>query len=452
MKQITGTFQDAAGNPIAGGKLYLKISNDAVAPNAAQVSRVLTAITLDGTGSIPAGTQIWFNDEVLPNGTTYTVAVVQAGGGLVWGAENISIAGASPQSLNNAVPAGGGVSQIGVVLLNPLSTQTITNFPLVVPVLGFGSPIDTGFSRQSAGIISVGNGTQGDQTGTLSGNFFLIKGSGNPAYSTPNTGVYAWSSTGSASAAADTGFSRVSAGVIAAGNGTQGDFSGTLKCAAVQGPGLQKQVFSSGGTFTIPTGITQVKVTVVAGGGGGGGAASVTGNVGAGGGAGGWSVKWLTGLTPGNTLTVTVGASVSGGTTAGTNGTAGNPSSVASGTQTITTISTNGGGAGAGGTASNVAVSGGLGGAAGSGGDRNFGGGTGGCGVSVSSVGTSGAGGNSLYGGGGNPVGASSTLAGNGGNGLAPGAGGGGAGGNVGAGGGTGGTGAAGEVLFEWVS
>lgn len=33
----------------------------------------------------------------------------------------------------------------------------------------------------------------------------------------------------------DTGFSRVSAGVIAAGNGTQGNFSGTLNLASIQG-------------------------------------------------------------------------------------------------------------------------------------------------------------------------------------------------------------------------
>jgi hypothetical protein len=101
----------------------------------------------------------------------------------------------------------------------------------------------------------------------------------------------------------------------------------------------------SGQTFTIPTGITRAKVTVVAG--GSNGSNGGTGNGGNGGGAGGGAIKWLSGLTPGNTLTVTVGA-------------AGGASSVASGTQTITTISaTTGGGVG---TNGDINITGGSGG------------------------------------------------------------------------------------------
>lgn len=166
--------------------------------------------------------------------------------------------------------------------------------------------------------------------------------------------------------------------------------------------GHRAQVFTSSGTFTIPTGITALKVTVVGGGGAGnnvsmgtgasGGNSSVssgtqsistiTGNGGAGGshqtggaggsasggdliiggedaepyafsnwpgcslfstgrgvrgygnggqganvdapygsgGGGGTAIKWLTGLTPGNTLTVTVGAGGGSGSLAGTAG------------------------------------------------------------------------------------------------------------------------------------
>lgn len=166
--------------------------------------------------------------------------------------------------------------------------------------------------------------------------------------------------------------------------------------------GASGQVFTANGTFTIPSGITKVKVTVVGGGGGGGGTygnstaggnstvasgtqtittltgggggswstflggtatggdlnisgykgfslasllvgfqgfstfpatyglGGAAGNDGAnaypGGGGGGTAIKWLTGLTPGNTLTVTVGAGGtkdSGPTGTPTNGTAG---------------------------------------------------------------------------------------------------------------------------------
>ncbi len=113
--------------------------------------------------------------------------------------------------------------------------------------------------------------------------------------------------------------------------------------------GESAQVFTSSGTFTIPSGVTKVKVTVV--GGGGGSAGTADGNSGGGGGGGGVAFKWLTSLTPTNTITVTVGAGGTAGTSGPGNGGAGGNSSVASGTQTITTVTANGGGAGlAGGT------------------------------------------------------------------------------------------------------
>src|SRR6185437_13914142 len=67
-----------------------------------------------------------------------------------------------------------------------------------------------------------------------------------------------------------------------------------------------KQVFTSSGTFTIPTSTTATafKWTIVGGGGaGGGGSAGVSG---AGGGAGATAYVLSTGYTAGNTITVTV--------------------------------------------------------------------------------------------------------------------------------------------------
>jgi hypothetical protein len=103
-------------------------------------------------------------------------------------------------------------------------------------------------------------------------------------------------------------------------------------------------VFTSSGTFTIPTGKTVVKVTVQGAGGGGGGIITFCcpNSYAVGAAGGGTSYKYLTGLTPGNTLTVTVGLGGTGGGS-GANGGTGGTSSVASGTQTITTISATGG-------------------------------------------------------------------------------------------------------------
>lgn len=116
--------------------------------------------------------------------------------------------------------------------------------------------------------------------------------------------------------------------------------------------GDQATVFTANGTFTIPAGITAVKVTVV---GGGAGGSQKNGGSGA-----GIAFKWLTGLTPGNTLAVTIGSAGSGISTTGTS-TGGN-SSVASGSQSITSIVGNGGsttnslGGGSGGTTSGADI------------------------------------------------------------------------------------------------
>ena len=128
--------------------------------------------------------------------------------------------------------------------------------------------------------------------------------------------------------------------------------------------GARGQVFTSSGTFTIPTGVTAIKATIV-GGGGNGASVSSTGNVQAsgGGGGGGVAYKWLTGLTSGNTISVTVGGATGA-------------SSIASGTQSITTVTANGGSSsstpspnssssgGAGGTTTNadIGITGGQGG------------------------------------------------------------------------------------------
>ena len=65
------------------------------------------------------------------------------------------------------------------------------------------------------------------------------------------------------------------------------------------------QAFTTSGPFVVPSGVTQAKVTVIGGGGAGGTDATVPGG---GGGAGGRAVGIVTGLTPGSTIYVTVGA------------------------------------------------------------------------------------------------------------------------------------------------
>lgn len=133
-----------------------------------------------------------------------------------------------------------------------------------------------------------------------------------------------------AGTSAVTSVSPGSSGNVLASNGT------AWVSAAAASTGPQQAQYTTNGIFFIPAGVTRVKMTVVGGGGTGatstfttGGAGTATG--GAGGGGGGAAIKWLSGLTPGNTLTVVVGG-------------AGGTSSVSSGTQTITTVSATGNG------------------------------------------------------------------------------------------------------------
>lgn len=135
------------------------------------------------------------------------------------------------------------------------------------------------------------------------------------------------------------------------------------------------QVFTATGTFTVPTGITKVKVTVVGGGGGGASASS------GGGGGGGAAIKIITGLTPAGTVAVTVGAGGAVQTTGGTSSFGAHCSATG----------------GAGGTSgTNGAGAGGI----GSSGLLNIGGTAGGPGC-AGGIGLQGSGGSSILGGGG---------------------------------------------------
>ena len=127
-------------------------------------------------------------------------------------------------------------------------------------------------------------------------------------------------------------------------NGTGVTFSdSTSQASARTGPNITAITTAGSGTFTIPAGITALKVTVIGAGAGYTGANGYCCGNGYPGGHGGMAVKWLTGLTPGLTLSYTVGAG-SAGTTGNTATTAaGGTSSVSSGSQAISTISATGG-------------------------------------------------------------------------------------------------------------
>ena len=233
--------------------------------------------------------------------------------------------------------------------------------------------------------------------------------------------------------------------LCSSGQFSQGLSSGSNNCASPSATVGQIHVatITASGTWTIPSGTstsTQFEFFIVgAGGAGGGGAAGVSGS---GGGAGAMAHTLESGWTAGNTITVTIGSGGIG--TAGGTGTNGGASSIASGTQTITTVSAGGGTAGVGGNSPNPNY-GGPGGTPTGGDSLSTNGGDGATGTSAStSAGVSG--GASYFGGGGRGYYGGST--GNGSNGEAFGSGGGGGSSNSGA---AGGNGAPGVVEIRWI-
>ena len=226
-------------------------------------------------------------------------------------------------------------------------------------------------------------------------------------------------------------------------SGTSITFNDSTTQSTAALPGVLGQAFTGSGTFTIPSGVTALKVTVVGGGGGGApanGAKDGCGNplqaYGTGGGSSGVAISYLTGLTSGNTLAVTVGG---GG---GSNGNGGS-STVASGTQSISTIT---GGGGSHGNSSTSPTNGGAGGSA-SGGTINL---TGQYGQPQQSGYTSTpTGGSNMFGMGGVNT-SSSAVNYSGSSGTGYGAGGSGASNNTGGGSNSGGSGTSGIVIFEW--
>lgn len=188
---------------------------------------------------------------------------------------------------------------------------------------------------------------------------------------TANVGTFT-TITGAGSGITSINASNISSGTVgtarlASGSATSSTYlRGDQTWASISAglPGYQGQVFTSSGTFTIPTGVTAIKATVLGGGGGGGGCnvSNEDGSGGGMGGGGGGAIEFYTGLTPGATLAVTVGAG-------GNQATSGGTSSLASGNQSIATVSATGGGGGANG---NPGLSGSNGnGGSGSGGDIN---------------------------------------------------------------------------------
>jgi len=185
---------------------------------------------------------------------------------------------------------------------------------------------------------SAGNVTYEIQSGSLP--------AGATATTVHENGVSKYQISGFSSVGSDTTSNFILRAVDAASNTSSRSFSITVEQPLVQ-------TFTSSGTYAVPSGVTVVDVLVVGGGGGGGN------QHGSAGGAGGLIFMPNYPVTPGGTVSVTVGDGGSGGGSGGTPGQTGQNS-------VFGTITAQGGGFGAG-DPRNACVAGGQGGSGGGG-------------------------------------------------------------------------------------
>jgi hypothetical protein len=330
--QLTSTgLQLANALPIASGGTGQTTANaafNALAPS--QTSNSGKYLTTDGTNaswaSIASGSTLNITEFTATTGQvtfslTYTPGAVEGvyRNGIKLGSTDFTASTGTTIVLATGAVAG---DLIQVVAFTTISiANTVSTFSGGTTGLTPSSP--TNGIVTLAGTLNVANGGTGATT--LTANNVLL-GNGTSAVQVVAPGT---------------------SGNVLTSNGTT-----WTSATPSGGGGLGGQtVYTTAGsfTFTIPTGKTALKITVIGGGGGSGGTGAA--NTSSGGGAGGCAIKYLTGLTPGNTLSVTVGAAGTAGAASGgsyTTGGTGGTSSVASGTQTITTISATGGAGGTG--------------------------------------------------------------------------------------------------------
>jgi hypothetical protein len=281
-----------------------------------------------------------YNSTVLGNTTAAGTGIaVVAGGKVLVFSDGTNFYSTGTADLTGAVTSVGSVTSLGsftsAQLLGALTDETgtganvfATSPTLVTPALGTPTAlVGTNITGTAAAFNIGGNAATATSAGNVSGVVAVANGGTGASTLTANN-VILGNGTSAVQVVAPS-----TSGNLLTSNGTT--WQSTTPSAS--STGSNAQVFTSDGTFTVPAGVTAVKVTVVGGGGNGGNTTHSSASGGGGGGAG-ISIGWFTGLTPGGTVAVTVGG-VSGTSSFGayasaTGGAAGNNSTgtAASGT------------------------------------------------------------------------------------------------------------------------
>jgi hypothetical protein len=102
MKIITGQFLNPLGDPAAGATVNFVLSQPENT-SVGIITRERISAILDANGNLPAGFELYGNDEFYTAGSWYNITVVDPVFGRVL-YENVAIVGNSPISLPSLTP------------------------------------------------------------------------------------------------------------------------------------------------------------------------------------------------------------------------------------------------------------------------------------------------------------------------------------------------------------
>jgi hypothetical protein len=275
---------------------------DFVAITPASISGVVP-VANGGTGASSAATARTNLGATTVGGNVYTLTNPSAITFPRFNADN-TVSALNAADFRTAIGAGSGAGSVTSVAMSVPTFLTVTGSPIVgagtlaVTLSGTALPVANGGTGSTSttycslttnvtDTLPVGNGGTGSTTLTAN-NVLLGNGTSAPQAVAPST-----------------------SGNVLTSNGT------TWVSSAPAGGGMSNiAVVTSTSTWTVPAGVTKIKVYVCGGGGGGNGYGS-GGYYGSGGGGAGTSVRYYT-VTPASTASITIGSGGAVGVTGGT--------------------------------------------------------------------------------------------------------------------------------------
>jgi len=98
---IGGGFQDAEGNPLAGGSLKMQLSSDATYNQYYICAGFVFETELDSSGNVLVPCNVWPNNAIIgvwsgQADTYYMASAFTADGQLAWGPNAVTVSNASP--------------------------------------------------------------------------------------------------------------------------------------------------------------------------------------------------------------------------------------------------------------------------------------------------------------------------------------------------------------------